>query len=238
MNCEQCRTIIGAEPNSTGPEVLSHLEQCPECARHREEMQAMDRLIYRALAVDVAAPLSLSDIEKARSARTAAASNRPRFWRMAASLLITASLVAATSLWLLTPRESFAAAVVEHVLGEPESLVRTAGTVDARSLEKVLAASGLRLKPGTTHVSYAMSCYFRGHSIPHLVVQSEQGPVTVLVMTEAPSQRREEINEDGFQGVILPAPRGVIVVLGKGVPVDAVAKTLLNALDYSHTEPG
>jgi hypothetical protein len=78
-----------------------------------------------------------------------------------------------------------------------------------------------------------MSCTFRGHTIPHLVVQSEQGPVTVLVLTEAPRQQREEINEEGFEGVILPAPRGVIIVLGQNVPVDAVASTVLDALEYS-----
>jgi hypothetical protein len=232
MNCEHCRTVIGAEPNSTNAEVLAHLEQCPECARYREEMQAMDRLIYRALAVDVAAPSSLSDIEAARSARAAAGRSRARVWRMAASLLISASLVAVMSVWLLTPRDSFASEVVEHVLGESQSLVRTSDWVDPNTLEQVLAASRLRLKPGTTHVSYAMSCQFRGQSVPHLVVQSEQGPVTVLVMTAAPTQRREAIDEGGFQGVVLPAPRGVIVVLGKDVPVDAVAGTLLRELEY------
>ncbi len=53
MNCEEFRTIVGAEPNTTRPDVLAHAQQHAECARYREEMQAMDRLIYRALAVDV-----------------------------------------------------------------------------------------------------------------------------------------------------------------------------------------
>ncbi len=48
MNCEELRTLVGAEPNSTNPEALAHLESCPECARNRQELQAMDRLIYRA----------------------------------------------------------------------------------------------------------------------------------------------------------------------------------------------
>ena len=77
-----------------------------------------------------------------------------------------------------------------------------------------------------------MSCEFRGHRVPHLVVQTGQGPVTILVLTEVPSQSREQINEDGFQGVILPAQRGVIVVLGQNVPVDAAADTVLGAIEY------
>jgi hypothetical protein len=222
VNCEEFRTLIGAEPNSTNPEVLAHAERCPDCARYRQEMQAMDRLIHRALAIDVAAPATPFQVKK----------DPRRLWRMAASLLLTASLVAATSVWLLTPRESLAAEAIAHVQHEAGSLIRTDAAVDPASLDKVLANAKLRLKPGAAHVSYAMSCEFRGHRVPHLVVQSGRGPITVLVMTEVPRQQREQINEDGFQGVILPAPRGVIVVLGQNVSVDEVADTVLGAIEY------
>ena len=239
MNCEEFRELIGAEPNSNNPDALAHAEQCPKCASYRQEMQAMDRLIYRALAVDVPTNKPFADnVASLRSPeRDAAHANKqqlstPRFWRVAASLLITASAVVATSLWLLTPRDSFAAELIAHVKEEPASLVRTAATVDADRLEEILAASRLRLKPGMGRVSYAMSCGFRGHTIPHLVVQTERGPVTVLVVPEAPEQQREQINEEGFEGVILPAPRGVIVVLGKDVPVESVANAVLGALEY------
>jgi hypothetical protein len=217
MNCEELRTLVGAEPNSTDPEVLAHLESCPECARYRQELQAMDRLIYRALAVDAPTETIASQPKQEQ--------NPARVWRMAASVLITV-LVGAMSLWLLAPRESFAAEAIAHVKHEQFSLVRTSETVDDKELEAVLAASRLRLK------SYAQSCPFRGQRVPHLVVQTEQGPVTALVVTDAPTQPREHIDEQGFQGEIIPAPRGVLVVLGQNVPVDAVAKTLLSALEY------
>ena len=232
MNCEHYRSIIGAEPNSSDPELLAHLEQCPECSQFRNELLEMDRLIFRALSVDVSENANTPAIQEVRSSTPVTTDNRSRVWRMAASLLV-ASLIAFTSLWLLSPRESLAAAVIEHVMGEQQTLVRTSNTVDAGSLEKILGASRVRLKPGAAHVSYANACVFRNQIIPHLVVQSAAGPVTVLVIPEAPKQPREEINESGFQGVVLPAPRGVIVVLGKGVPVDEVANTLLDALQYS-----
>jgi hypothetical protein len=223
MNCEELRPLVGAEPDSTNPEVVTHIESCPECARYRQELQAMDRLIYRALAVDAPAETSASQPKQKQSTN--------RVWRMAASALITV-LVGAMSLWLLTPRDSFAAEAIDHVKHEQFSLVRTSETVDDKELEAVLAASRLRLKPGAARVSYAQSCLFRGQRVPHLVVQTEQGPVTALVVTDAPTQQRKRFDEDGFQGEIISAPRGVIVVLGQNVPVDAVAKTLLSALEY------
>lgn len=223
MNCEELRTRVGAEPSTTQPEVLEHIAGCAECTRYREELQAMDRLIYRALAVDAPTDKSASRSHRKQSTT--------RAWRMAASVLITV-LVGTMALWLLSPRESIAAEAIAHVQHEQFSLVRTSATVDQQQLEKILAAARLRLKPGAARVSYAQSCPFRGQRVPHLVVQTEQGPVTALVVTHVPTQQREHIDEDGFQGDIIPAPRGVIVVLGQNVPVDAVAQTLLNALEY------
>lgn len=227
MNCEQLRTIVGAEPNSTNPDVLAHIEQCPECARYREELQKMDRLIYRALAIDTPTEKSADEIlsppQRERSGT--------RVWRMAASVLVTV-LVGTMALWLLAPRDSFAQEAITHMKHEQASMVRTSTTVDDGRLEQILSAARLRLKPGATRISYAQSCDFRGQRIPHLVVQTEQGPVTVLFVTDAPTQKPERIDEEGVQGVILPAPRGVIVVLGEDAPVDAVAQTVLSALEY------
>lgn len=221
MNCEEFRTLVGAEPNTTRPDVLAHAEQCAECARYREEMQAMDRLIYRALAVDV---------EPAAAPKLPA--SNPRIWRMAASVLITAIVVAFTSIWLLTPRDTFAAEVVAHIQEEPDSLLMTSESVSNEHIEKILGAARMRLKPGMGLVSYATPCTFHGRLSPHLVVQTERGPVTVLVLPEEPTRPRQTIKEEGFEGVVLPAPRGVIVVLGIGAPVDEVAQTVLGALEY------
>lgn len=221
MNCEDFRTLVGAEPNTTRPDVLAHAEQCAECARYREEMQAMDRLIYRALAVDVQ-PAPAPELPR----------SNVRMWRMAASVLITAVAVAFTSIWLLTPRDTFAAEVIAHIREEPDSLLITPESVSNERLEKILGAAHVRLKPGVAQISYATPCDFRGRFSPHLVVQTEQGPITVLVLPEESQREREHINEEGFQGVVLPAPRGVIVVLGLGAPVDEVAQTVLGALEY------
>jgi hypothetical protein len=221
MNCEEFRTLVGAEPDTTRPDVLAHAGQCAECARYREEMQAMDRLIYRALAVDVQ-PAAAPKLPQ----------SNPRVWRMAASLLITAIVVAFTSIWLLTPRDTFAAEVIAHIQEEPDSLLITDESVSDETVARLLGRTGIKLKPGVTLVSYAMPCTFHGRLSPHLVVQTAQGPVTVLVLPEEPQRSRQAISEEGFEGVVVPAPRGVIVVVGIGAPVDEVAQTVLGALEY------
>lgn len=180
----------------------------------------MDRLIYRALNVDVVTPPR----QQHRRWRPA--------WGLAASLLATVGL--ALSIWLAGTRETLADQAIEHMQHELHSMVRTTASIEPARLARILAASGLRLKPHAARVSYAMSCPFHGRHVPHLVVQTARGPVTVLVMPqERTRDRPQRIDEDGFQGVVMPAPRGVLVVLGQDAPVDDVASTVLTALDYT-----
>jgi len=224
MNCRDFEAIVGAEPHSTHPDVLAHIEQCPACKRYREEMLAMDGLIYRALEVDTQAP---------PAAKLTKREPTPRFWRMAASVLVSAITIAAASIWLLTPRETFAADVIKHINHESASLVKTSETANSAEVASVLAASGVHIKPNATHVSYVQLCPFRGHRTPHLVVQTDQGPVTVLVMADEPQGSHKRISASGYEGVVVPAPRGVLVVVGQNGNIDEIAHTVLDALEYS-----
>jgi len=220
MNCQEARLLIGADPGADDPHVAEHVAECAECARFRQELRDMDRVISAALRVDlnVAAP------------RAAPVSRRP-LWAVAASLVVV--LVGAVA-WLLNPRDTFAAQVIDHVNGEAFSLVRTSQPADAAELAGILSRSGIQLKSDAVLVSYAAACEFRGHVVPHLVVQTERGPVTVLVLAqESAKGKSEHIDEGGYEGILVPAPRGSLVVLGQDGDVTSVAATVLDALNYS-----
>jgi len=59
--------------------------------------------------------------------------------------------------------------------------------------------------------------------VPHLVVQTAQGPVTVMILRNQPVSGRRTFNEQGMSGVIVPAPPGSIAVLTRGgANLDAV----------------
>ncbi|MBS0375676.1 MAG: DUF3379 family protein [Proteobacteria bacterium] len=200
MNCLDARRALGAEPGRRTPELEAHLAGCPACARHAEELARFERVLRLALEVPVAAPGA------ARPER-----RRRPLYALAASL--AALLALATSVWTLYPREALASALVGHMRHEPESRVRTDVEVPAASLHYVLARAGYVLAPDAPRVSYAMSCWFRGWHVPHLVVQTDDGPVTVMVLAHEHVAAPQQVEEGGYRIVIVPAARGALAVL-------------------------
>jgi hypothetical protein len=221
MNCLEFHRAVGEDPRAQTAELLEHAGQCAACARYREELQRMDELIYRALKIEI-------DTQS-----THVPTRRRWLPRLAAAASVVAACGLALLLWVSAPRATFAEQLVAHVEGERQSLVRTNESVEPGALNDVLARSGVRLKPGAGTISYAMSCWFRGQFVPHLVVQSDEGPVTVLLLTqEASVKRREIFSEGGFHGVVLPAPRGAIAVLAQEKQAEQIAERFLQAVEY------
>lgn len=227
MKCHEFQTAISAEPSSTHPDVLTHLETCSACTTYQKQMQAMDRLIYKALVVRV----DEAALSRAASTHSASRTTSVGRWQIAASLI--ASVMIATSIWVASTRESFAEQVVMHTDHESFAMIRTDERVDEQVLADVLEKSGLSLHPNAAEVSYASTCSFRGNAVPHLVVQTDQGPVTVMVLTEEKSTKgMQRFEEGGYEGMIVPAPKGVIAVLGKDVSVEQAAEKVLRAIQY------
>lgn len=203
MNCEEARLLIGAEPQASAPELQAHVQQCAGCARFREEMRALDADIRRALA-------------RPPDAAPARARRQPMAWRQWA---LAASVVLATlavfGVWLLRPSDSLAHEVVEHIQQEPESWLATQH-VDAAQIDKSLRGAGVELNVTSDTVLYAQSCWFRGHYVPHLVLQTARGPVTIIILRHEKVRARGSFQEAGMTGVIVPAEHGSIAVLARG----------------------
>lgn len=201
MTCDEARLLIGAEPGASTPALEEHLQGCPECARLRTEMRALDEQLRRALA------------QPPHSGRSRRAAPALRQWALAASVLL--AILAAGALWLLRPSDTLARDVVAHVQGEPQSWLATQH-VDAQAIATALHGAGVELDLTSDQIIYAQSCWFRGHYVPHLVVESARGPVTVLILRHEHVDGRRSFDERGMGGVIVPAGTGSIAVLERG----------------------
>ncbi|MGQ0429937.1 MAG: DUF3379 family protein [Gammaproteobacteria bacterium] len=223
MSCLEFRRQVGAEPSLSGPQFDAHRRECPACARYQEELRGMDALIARALAVD---PGRLAE-PKGAPARM---HGRRRYFAIAASLVV--GLAVGFALLVSAPRESLAREVIGHVAHEPGAFSGTR-PVSAVALAGVLDPEGTRLKPGAGDVTFAARCLYQGHVVPHLVVRTPEGALTVLLLRHRDVEEPVRFEENGFAGIVMPAPRGSIAVVGQGVKdLDGIARTVFEAVDW------
>jgi hypothetical protein len=208
VNCLDVRRALGAEPGRRTPELEAHLAGCTACAQYAAEMARLEATIRRALEV----PVPAAGARPARGSRP-----RARWFALAASVIGVAVLSAA--LWSFYPREALATALVGHMVHEPAAW-GTRAPVPPGELAAVLARSGVALDPGAPLVSYAQSCWFRGRHVPHLVVQTPDGPMTVMLLPHEHVAAQTFVDEGGYRVLIVPAPHGAIAILTQG-PVEA-----------------
>jgi hypothetical protein len=217
MDHARYRMLIVSDPRSADPELREHRESCQECSLYTEGLLRFESRLERALKVDMPIRAGVPPFASKTSRRPAV-----RSWnRMAIAASILLCLVVAGGLWLALPGTSLAAAVVAHVDGEPQAWQRSDVAVPDPRLNAVLRDSKLELAPSAGTVTYASSCFFRGHYVPHVVVQTDSGPVTVMVLVHESVRKPLQFDEHGYRGTIVPMPgHGSIAVLMRGPGTD------------------
>lgn len=263
MKCEQARLLIGADPSAVTPVVEAHVAGCGDCADYWREMHTLDgelrlamrwpreagaasgkivplRPVAAAAAALLRRPAGKDDgvAGSAGGAAAGLAASAPRStarrWALAASVLLAGVL--ATTFIVLRPPEALAAAVVAHMGAEPDAWQRQR-PIPQSVLDLVLRRAGVRLdRVRSGEIVYAHSCYVRGREVPHLVIATPRGPVTVLVLRGERVRGREAFDEGGYSGVLMPVNGGgAIAVLSRGdagVDVDAAARAVLAAVQF------
>jgi hypothetical protein len=237
--CAEFRHAAGADPGHLPRLAAAHAAGCADCAAHLRQLHALDSVLLEALRVPVPAVADRVARLPARAGGAAGAGarwpTRQRWLALAASLL--GGVAIGTLLWVSSPRPSLAQALAEHMTHEPESMIVTTEPADPDTLAAVLAEGGIRLRPGAGRVSYANTCEFRGADVPHLVVQTERGPVTVMILRDERAVARRSFNLAGHHGAIVPAGPGSIAVIGVDRESDrefinGIARELAGAIEW------
>lgn len=235
MNHSEARLHIGADPQTVPPELAEHLAGCAECSQFQREMTALDVNIRRAMeqAPLEAAPAAAAPVVSIAAARATQTPRRKRTsawsgWALAASV----ALVSVLGVWALRPNDSLAHDVVAHVQSESNSWTSDEH-VTPGDVKDTLAQAGVAIDTNSDKVMYAHTCPFRGHVVPHLVVSTPQGRVTVIVLRYENVTRRTNFHEGGMTGVLLPAPHGSMAVLMQGSEnIDAVAQQVQQSVHW------
>lgn len=211
---DEYRRALLSDPRIDTAELAEHRAACTECRAYSERLQKFEARVERALKFDAAHTAEVLPFK-----RRAALPARQRWYGLAAS--VAAAMLVAGVVWLAVPRSSLAADVVAHMAGELDAWSTQQPVPDAE-LAAVLSNTKMRLTAQAGGVSYASSCTFRGHHVPHLVVQTPEGPVTVMVLVHEAVPKAQEFDEHGYRGTIVPMPgHGSLAVLARGAQIPA-----------------
>jgi len=233
MNCEEYRQAISADPAFDGG--ADHLSTCADCQAFRRDMQTLNLRIAKAMQLSVPA-LKLPELPAVDNVVPMASReplSRPVWFAMAASVLF-AVIMGARMLGVGVSYDSLGEEIIAHLDHEPYALRVTSTPVSDNKLRKVVPANIAEMDHGAGLITYAQSCKINGKHVPHLVIQGETGPVTILLMPDQAVSAAETLEGENIHGVIVPVGAGSIAIIGpREEPLDRVEKSVLESVTWS-----
>ena len=185
--------------------------------RDDDKQKALDLKIAKALQIDVPElrmpELPAIESENVRSLPVRKRSLTPLWFAVAATVVLGVSISLRIS-GVFTTHESLADEVLAHLDHEPYALRVTDTPVSDARLLRAVPASLAVYERGDALVTYAQSCVINGKTVPHLVIQGQHGPVTILLMPEEAVAEVTPLDGANVRGLILPVGDGSIAIIG------------------------
>jgi len=215
VNCEEYREAIAADPAFEGG--ASHVAACSDCQAYQREMLALNVKIAKAMQLNVP-DLKMPELPEIDTGNVVTLPARKR-WLKPMLFAVAATVVLATSISLrvsgvFQSYGSLAEEVLAHMDHEPGALRVTDEPVSDRRLARAVPAKLAIFDRDASLITYAQSCTINGKDVPHLVIQGEHGPVTILLMPEEKVAEATPIDGKSVKGVILPVGDGSIAIVG------------------------
>lgn len=236
MNCEQYKEAIAADPSASF-DGAEHAAGCESCAAFAAEMQALDNRIAAALNIDVPdlgipelPPIEDDNVVNLPFERK---SKAPTWIAIAASF----ALAAIIGMQIVGGPETYGSLeeeILAHIDHEPGALRVTSVAITDDRYSKVVNPSVGTMDRDVGLITYAQSCEINGNTIPHLVIQGEKGPVTLLLMPDEMVEAASTINGENVNGVILPIGNGSIAIVGgRDENLAEIEQKVINSVEWS-----
>ena len=237
MNCKDYKEAIAADPSQQF-DGAEHASACESCATYRDEILALDQKIAAALQISVP-DLKIPDLppisdEDAKIVNLPFGRGRTRttMWIGLAASVLLATVVGVRFFSEDVIYPSLAEEIIAHLDHHQDGLKVTDKAVSGRKLAKVVDNDVEDMDAGL--ITYATSCVINGHTIPHLVIQGERGPITLLLLPDEMIDMAVPLEGVGITGVILPVGNGSIAIIGeRDEPLENVKQRLVNSVKWS-----
>ncbi|MBL8473349.1 MAG: DUF3379 family protein [Rhodocyclaceae bacterium] len=230
MNCLEFRRRKLADPRRADAAMDEHVAQCPGCQSFARRLAEQEQALAQTLLVPVPEGLAERVIMRTAGGNT----RRPslRLMALAASVVLTLSVTLVD--WYHTPGEDYARYAIEHVMHEPESF-SSRRLVEASYLDTILRNFGAELRAPLGTLRYAKLCPVPNGTGWHLVLDTEHGTATVLLIPHA--QRNKDITRAAMAGMnseVMPLGQGYVAVVADDAErARDVGKLLTQRVDWS-----
>ena len=239
MNCEEYREAIAADPRASSEATDGHVALCESCAAFTADMRALDQRVARALEIEVPAfnmpdlPVIDGDNVSALPVAKRSLLSRPTWLAMAASFALAA--IVGIQIFGTIPggEASLSEQILAHLDHEPGALRVTNVSVSNEQFDRVVNPSVSSMDRNIGLISYAQSCIINGKSVPHLVMQGEKGPITLLLMPDEKVSAATKIDGESVNGVILPVGSGSIAIIGRSdEALDEIEQRVIDSVEW------
>ncbi len=200
-------------------------------------MLALDVELRRALRLDVPALTmpELPDVEPANVVPLQRRDRaRPAGWFAVAATVLVAAVLGIQLVGNDREYASLAEEVLAHLDHEPHALQVTDRAVSDGRLYSVVTPDIATMDRSAGLISYAQTCVINGREVPHLVLQGERGPVTILLLPDERVQGATALEGEQVNGVILPVGDGSIAIIGEREErIDEIQQRILKSVAWT-----
>ncbi len=213
MDFSEFKKLLGADPRNRDPGTLRARNSAPEFEVAAAEAETFEEKLQSALLIQP--PDDLLGSIKAISQQPV----KRRNWiplALAASLLITVGAV--TIVWKQSHQwDSIEAYVVDHYSHDGSKLVAQATDVVAqKDIDRILAKLGAtadeQFSGRIKFIKYCPTPEGRG---AHMVVSTDQGPMTIIFMPETQVADGEMLEFDQMHAMLVNLERGSVAIIGE-----------------------
>ncbi|MEM8817370.1 MAG: DUF3379 family protein [Pseudomonadota bacterium] len=245
MNCEEYRQALGEDPKYAGG--AAHLSECADCQAFRASMARLESRIEAALELPVPAlnmpalpAVEAEDTQREDGAGDKVVVMQPRVrksapvWLAMAASVVLVALLGVRMFGGDTEYASLGEEIVAHLDHEPYALRVSSEAVSDERLARVVPANIANLDHSAGLITYAQPCEINGKTVPHLVIQGKNGPVTVILLPDERVLEAETLDGEGINGVLIPVGNGSIAIIGqKEENLGAIRESIVNSVTWS-----
>jgi len=206
---------LGADPGNRDPEILRARQSSPEFLQAAEEADALEEKLSRA--IDLPVPDDLLERILAISKGTTAAPGNTPWWQsmaLAAGILVAVGVAGVT--WNLNRGwESVEEYVTDHYLHDGAGLVAKAGARASSDVQKIFSRFDVEATPALADIiSVIKICPTPDGKGVHMVLNTADGPVTVIYMPNTEVTDLETLEFEGMQALLVRLDKGSAVIIG------------------------